>query len=90
MDVHWDPAKARANRLKHGIRFSDAEDVLLDPHALTINDPDSVDEERFISLGRDTAGRTLVIAYTYRNDHVRLISARRANRREVARYEKKL
>jgi uncharacterized DUF497 family protein len=36
MDVRWDPAKARVKRHKHGIRFSTAEAVLYDPHALTI------------------------------------------------------
>ena len=54
MDVRWDPLKAARNLRKHGVRFCDAEDVLYDPHALTIEDVDAVDEARYVSLGRGT------------------------------------
>jgi uncharacterized DUF497 family protein len=88
MDVQWNPVKAAANYRKHGIRFSEAEDILADPRALTIEDTGVTGETRFISMGRDVAGRVLVVVYTYRADHVRIISARRANRRERVTYEK--
>jgi uncharacterized DUF497 family protein len=90
MDVFWDPAKARMNLTKHGVRFADAETVLFDPAALTIEDIDSADEQRFVSVGRDATGRLLVVIYAWRGNNIRLISARRATRREVRAYEEGL
>ena len=90
MDVRWDPLKAVRNLRKHGVRFSDAEDVLYDPHALTIEDTDTADEARYVSVGQGTGGQLLVVVFAYRDDHVRLISARRATRREMASYEKRI
>jgi hypothetical protein len=90
MDVRWDPLKAARNLRKHGVRFCDAEAVLYDSHALTIEDPDAADEARYISVGQGTGGQLLVVVYVYREDHVRLISARRATRREMASYEKRI
>jgi uncharacterized DUF497 family protein len=83
----WDPAKARANFEKHGIHFADAATTLEDDFALTVRDPFSVDEERWITLGKDAAGRLLVVVYTWRGDHARLISARLATPREKSQYE---
>jgi uncharacterized DUF497 family protein len=88
MDVYWDSAKAEANHRKHGVRFPDAELVLYDPMALTMEDPYAEDENRFVSLGRDATGRVTVVVYTYRDNHIRLISARRATRQEQRVYEK--
>jgi len=88
MDVHWGPVKAEANHRKHGVRFPDAELVLYDPLALSMEDPDAEDENRFVSLGRDATGRVTVVVYTYRDNHIRLISARRATRQEQRVYEK--
>lgn len=59
MDVIWDPAKARANWKKHEVSFPDAEAVLWDPYALTKEDPDSENEQRFVALGLDSIGRVL-------------------------------
>ncbi len=87
MPVVWDPRKARANLLKHGVRFADAEGVLFDPQAITIEEQAVEGERRFVSIGLDPAGRVLVVVYTYRGDDVRLISARRATRKERHQYE---
>ena len=87
MGVVWDPGKARDNLAKHGVRFSDAEGVLLDPDALTREDLQARAEQRFVSIGVDGFGRVLVVVYTYRGHDVRLISARPATRRESAHYE---
>lgn len=84
----FDPEKAVANVRKHGVRFSDAEQVLYDPMALTREDIAAVGEERFVSIGADATGRILVVVYTYRDDEIRLISARLATSRERAFYEK--
>jgi uncharacterized DUF497 family protein len=87
VSYEWDPAKARANFAKHGVRFADAVTVLEDDLALTMRDPSSEDEERWITLGRNDLGRIIVVVYTWRRDNVRLISARPATAREKSQYE---
>jgi uncharacterized DUF497 family protein len=87
MDVVWDPAKARANLKKHGVRFADAELVLFDPSALTIEDKDSETQQRFVTIGRDATGTVLVVVHAYQDEGIRLISARRASRKEIHVYE---
>jgi uncharacterized DUF497 family protein len=82
MGATWDPKKTQANLRKHGVRFSDAEAVLLDPHAITRDDPSADDERRFVSLGLDVVGRVVVVVYTYREEDARLISARPATPNE--------
>lgn len=87
MKIVWDPAKAETNLRRHGIRFSDAEGVLFDPNALTEEDESVEGEQRFVSIGMDPIGRCLVVVHTFRGDDIRLISARRATRRERRAYE---
>ncbi len=55
--------------------------------ALTMPDPDFEAEDRFLTVGSDPRGRVLVVAYTWRGDTVRIISARKATRRERRQYE---
>ena len=86
--IEWDLEKAAENLEKHDIDFADAATVLSDEMALTIRD-DHPTAERHVTLGMDALGRILVVAYTWREDRVRIISARRANRSEQRRYEGK-
>jgi uncharacterized DUF497 family protein len=87
-EIIWDPEKARRNARKHGVRFADAALVLDDPYALTIRDDGSEPgEERWVTVGTDAQGRVLVVVYTYRDEDVRIISARPAERRERDQYE---
>jgi uncharacterized protein len=86
MEMEWDPAKARADYRKHGVRFADAVIALEDQHAITVRD-EAQNEERWITIGLDAVGRVLVVAYTWRTDRVRLISARTATKREAMQYE---
>jgi uncharacterized DUF497 family protein len=83
----WDPAKGGANFAKHGIRFADAATALEDDYALTMRDPFSGDEERWVTVGMDAIGRVLVIVYAWRGENARLISARLATSREIEQYE---
>ena len=83
----WDPRKARANWRKHGVRFADAVGVFEDESALTMNDLESEMEERLVTLGHDRLSRVVVVVYTWRRNRARLISARKATRRERVRYE---
>lgn len=87
MDYEWDLRKARRNFEKHGVDFADAALALDDAMALTIRDPDSDSEERFITLGTDPFGRLLAVAFTWRGERIRIISARQATRRERRSYE---
>jgi uncharacterized protein len=87
MDIVWDPAKARSNYARHGVRFSEVEQVFYDPLALTTEDTSGSRERRFVTLGSDGLGRVLVVVYTYRGETVRVISARRASPGEVKSYE---
>jgi len=87
MRTTWDPQKAATNLAKHGVRFSDAELVLYDPLAVTVEDEDAEDEQRLVTIGVDAVGRILVVVYTLRGDDLRLISARQATRRERRAYE---
>ena len=90
MKISWDPAKARANFQKHQIRFADAEAVLYDPDAITIEDPDTKMQQRFVTMGIDAGGRILVVVYAYQGEDIRLISARRASPGESKGYEKRV
>jgi uncharacterized DUF497 family protein len=72
---------------KHGVDFADAVVALEDELALSMPDPFAGSETRFIALGRDAFGRTLVVVYSYDHDDVRLISAREAEPRERRQYE---
>ena len=88
MRFEWDPEKARINQTKHGVEFADALEVLFDPFGLTTVD-DRTGEVRHVTLGADAFGRLLVVVYTRSHAHVRMISARRATRRERERYQEK-
>ena len=86
VQIEFDPAKARTNLAKHKVSFAHAEQALRDPNAVTIEDPDAEDEQRFVTLGMDALGRILVVVHTPRENRVRLISARKASRGETAQY----
>jgi uncharacterized DUF497 family protein len=84
----WDPAKAAANQRAHGVSFEEAATAFQDPLANIHSDPDhSEAEHRAILIGRSTAGRLLLVAFTDRHDRIRLISARATTRRERKEYE---
>ena len=87
MRIVYDPAKAAANLKKHKVSLADAEGVLQDPLAVTIEDPDSKGERRFVTIGLGSAGELLVVVYTERRGDYRLISARRPTRKERKQYE---
>ena len=88
MEFQWDTNKAVTNFTKHGVTFSEAATVFGDPLEVTIADPDhSEGEFRFLSIGHSEAGRLLVVAYTERHIHIRIITARPATPQEVRNYE---
>jgi uncharacterized DUF497 family protein len=85
----WDLKKAAANQRKHGVSFEEAQSVFLDENAKLIDDPGhSIDEDRFVLLGLSGKLRLLVVCHTYRrqDEEIRIISARKANKREQSQY----
>jgi uncharacterized protein len=84
----WDTEKAAANAEKHGVTFDEASTVFGDPLAILIPDPDhSVAKERYVLLGMSSRHRLLVVAHAERPPRTRMISARRATRKERRTYE---
>ena len=86
MRFEWDSHKAETNLGKHGVRFADAVTVLEDETALTVPD-EHADEPRFATVGLDAQARVLVVVYPWRDDVIRIISARKATKRERRQYE---
>jgi hypothetical protein len=86
--VEWDDQKAAANARKHHVSFEEAATVLEDTLSITFRDPDhSIEEFRFLTIGRSSSGRIIMVAHTDREEAVRLISARPATRSERRSYE---
>lgn len=90
MRYEWDEGKNQTNVAKHGLDFADAEEVLTRPCVTFVDDRFEYGEERLIALGL-LAGRVVVIAHAPRGeDSTRIISMRKANRREQKIYQKRL
>jgi uncharacterized protein len=85
----WDSTKARSNIANHGVSFDEASTAFQDALSITISDPlHSAEEERFVLIGHSCRNRLLVVVHTERGNRIRIISARRATRREREHYEK--
>ena len=84
----WDRKKAESNLRKHGVSFDEASTVFGDPLSLLMPDPaHSQGEDRYVVLGMSNQRRLIVVAFAERPPRTRLISARRATRKERRRYE---
>jgi uncharacterized DUF497 family protein len=94
-EFEWDPVKARQNLRKHQVAFERAATIFLDPDALSeFDEEESIDEDRWITLGLDRTGVLLVVFHTYREEteasaRIRLISARKPTKNEARQYERK-
>jgi hypothetical protein len=83
----WNAAKAKANIQKHGVPFEEAATVFLDPLALTFPDPHHTGgEEREITIGHTAEHQVVFVSHCQRGDHLRIISARKATRKERKQY----
>ena len=84
----WDPQKAKSNLKKHGVSFEEASTAFQDTLSLTIDDPlHSIDEVRVVLIGMSIKNRLLVVVHTERGDNIRIISARKATKKERKNYE---
>lgn len=87
MDIEWHRDKAISNRARHGIGFEEAATALDDPRALVLEDAHAEGEMRYILLGMSTQLRLLIVVYTLRKGNtIRIISARKATKKEVTAY----
>jgi uncharacterized DUF497 family protein len=81
----WDKSKSKANQKKHGISFEEAQTVFFDENAIEYFDPDhSESEDRFLLLGLNSSLRIVVVSHCYRKREslIRIISARKATKKE--------
>jgi uncharacterized DUF497 family protein len=87
MNFEWDESKSIANKNKHGIDFETARNIFFDDNRVEIIAPYPV-EDRFINIGKFN-GKIWTVIFTIRGNKIRIISARRARKKEVKLYEKK-
>lgn len=88
MEFEWNTNKAAANLQKHGISFTEAATVLGDLLSVTFPDPNhSINESRFITIGLSNTGKIIILSHTDRGSRIRIISARKAARKEQRFYE---
>ena len=86
----WDPQKATANLKKHQVFFEEARSVFFDEYAAQFFDEEhSAEEERFLMLGYSSGARLLIVCHCERDygNVIRIISARKATKRESAFYQ---
>lgn len=91
MKFEWDENKNKINQRKHGINFDEASSVFFDEQAILFDDPEHSDyEDRFLLLGMSETANICIVCHCYRESDtvIRIISARKATRREVDRYVK--
>jgi uncharacterized protein len=90
MDVQCGPAKNAANLLKHGVSLTEADGVLSDPLALTVEDAAADGERRWLTIGQNVWGEPRLVVWTLRPDEVRVISVRKPSPSERRAYEESL
>jgi len=92
-DFEWDPGKAKENIRKHKVSFERAAQIFRDSQTISIFDEEHSEiEERWITLGQDNNGVLLAVVHTYEEEgkdqfNIRIISARKATKREKKQYE---
>jgi uncharacterized DUF497 family protein len=88
LQFEWDANKALSNEKKHEISFEEAATVFGDPLALTVPDPShGNEEERFVTIGLSYRQTLIVVVHCDRDGKIRIISARKATKRERENYE---
>ena len=89
LTFEWDEKKNQINQKKHKVSFQEAQTVFFDPYARIIDDWNhSETEERFLILGYSKTARLLMVCHCYcdTEEHIRIISARKANKEEERQY----
>ncbi|OGV96186.1 hypothetical protein A2W24_05090 [Microgenomates group bacterium RBG_16_45_19] len=86
MFFEWDPDKSKLNQQKHGLNFKKAKQVFAHPRLDWLDTRKDYGEPRYLSIGTIKAKTMIIVAYTYRKKNIRLISARKANPKEIRRF----
>ena len=90
MEFEWDQKKGDINLRQHGVSFQEATTVFGDTLSITVFDIEhSLEETRYIVVGRSHRDRLLIVSHTERGDRIRIISARNLTRKERRTYEEK-
>jgi uncharacterized DUF497 family protein len=88
INFEWDDKKAKSNLIKHNISFEEASTAFGDDFSITIEDPlHSENENRLILIGKSIKFKTLVVVHLEKTDSIRIISARKASKKEYKFYE---
>ena len=87
MQFEWDDNKNIANIRKHGINFADVVDMFNHPMLNLVDNSQYYEEERWIAIGLIKRLIGVVVYTERRGDTIRIISARKATKHEVKRYE---
>ncbi len=88
LNFKWHTEKALKNIKRHNVTFEEATTAFSDPLSLTIDDPvHSDDEQRYVLIGKSYKDRILIVIHTERGDNIRIISARKATKKERVYYE---
>ncbi len=94
MDFEWNDKKAASNLKKHGVRFTEAASIWLDPNSIEIHDEDHSkdDDDRWVRLGFSKKLRILVVVFAEKAEAetIRIISARKADKMEQQTYTERL
>ena len=88
VEFEWDQDKAASNKKKHGVSFEEPATVFADPLAVIFDDEvHSEEEQREIIIGHSAENRLVLVSFPERGEAIRIISARRATKRERRDYE---
>ena len=91
MKFEWDPQKEKTNQKKHGVSFEEAKDALTCELVVVLKEDTDSGEERYVYLGMCKKLNVLVVVVAYPDEQItRIISARKANKRERKFYEAQL
>ena len=91
MKFQWDPQKEKTNQKKHGVSFDDAKDAMTCELVVVLKEDSDSGEERYVFLGMCKKLNILVVVVAYPDEQItRIISARKANKRERKFYEAQL
>ena len=88
LNFEWNDKKAKSNLIKHKISFEEASTAFGDNLSITIEDPlHSDNENRLILIGKSSNNKTLIVVHIEQTDSIRIISARKATKKEQIFYE---
>ena len=87
----WDPEKAKLNKKNHNVSFEEARSIFYDEYAIQFYDEEhsELEEDRFLMLGLSSESRILIVCHCEKDAGkvIRIISARKATKKERSFYE---